>query len=381
MVKKVACLVFCLALLTGLVGAGCAKAATPKPTPAPTVTVSVTPTTTVTATPAPTTTGKSVVWNYASYLGPTAGSSQVAIMLGKALEERTNGRFKFNYNWSGSLLDAKSIPEGIRTGIADIGLVQGGLNEAKFPLFTIVDLPMLVPAQNAPAIKTQMFPFLSAILTHQAVKDEFGKMNMESSLLMPVMSSYMNLAGRKPIKAIADLKGVKIRAPNPITATLFQNLGAVPVTVSYAEVFSALQSNLVDFAPSYEYLVESDKYYQVVDYLTLGLNMTQNQALAVALNRDSFNALPDDLKQILKEEVPKATEGSVNWVVDMQVKGEEKSKTLYKNVGTLPAEEVAKIIDAGLALWNNWKADRDGRGVPGTDLLKFAQAKRAELTK
>ena len=72
----------------------------------------------------------------------------------------------------------------------------------------------------------------------------------------------------KPINTPDDLKGVKIRLPvAPLFIALFQHLGASPTPINFGEVYSALQTGLVDGQENPLILIDTAKLYEVQKYL------------------------------------------------------------------------------------------------------------------
>ena len=74
----------------------------------------------------------------------------------------------------------------------------------------------------------------------------------------------------KPINTPDDLKGVKIRLPvAPYLIALFQHLGASPTPINFGEVYSALQTGLVDGQENPLILIDTAKLYEVQKYCSM----------------------------------------------------------------------------------------------------------------
>lgn len=80
--------------------------------------------------------------------------------------------------------------------------------------------------------------------------------------------------GSKPIEKPGDLAGVHIRVPpSPLSTSLFKAFGAAPQSISFGEVYTALQTKLVDGQENPLPLVESGKFYEVQKYVSLTSHM------------------------------------------------------------------------------------------------------------
>lgn len=117
----------------------------------------------------------------------------------------------------------------------------------------------------------------------------------------------------KPIKTVEDLRGFKIRVPeSPISLSLFKDLGAAPVTMNSAEMYTALQTHVVDGQENPLSNVETQKLYEVQKYCSLtnhmwvGFWMVMNGAFWKKLSADHQKAISAAFDaEALKERVAK----------------------------------------------------------------------------
>src|SRR6202000_1801620 len=73
--------------------------------------------------------------------------------------------------------------------------------------------------------------------------------------------------GGIPINAVADIQGLKIRVPvSPISISTFKALGAAPSSLQFSEVYSALQTRVVDGQENPLVLIQLAKLYEVQKY-------------------------------------------------------------------------------------------------------------------
>jgi len=112
----------------------------------------------------------------------------------------------------------------------------------------------------------------------------------------------------KPIVTPDDLNGLKIRVPvSPIEVSLFKALGATPTALAFAEVYTALQTHLVDGQENPLTIIENGKIYEVQKYLSLtGHVWTGFWFLG---NAQLWSALPDDVQTIITRNVDDAVAG------------------------------------------------------------------------
>ncbi len=102
----------------------------------------------------------------------------------------------------------------------------------------------------------------------------------------------------KPLTTPQDLAGFKMRVPpSPISTSLFAALGASPTTINVKDLYSALETHIVDGQENALSLIESQKIYEVQKYCS----MTDHMFVGywVLANPDAFNKLPKDMQDLV----------------------------------------------------------------------------------
>jgi len=106
----------------------------------------------------------------------------------------------------------------------------------------------------------------------------------------------------KPIKTPDDLKGFKIRVPvSPLWTSMFQAFGAAPASINFSEVYSALQTHIVDGQENPLALIDAAKLYEVQKYCSMTNHMWDGFWLLA--NRRAWERLPPDLQEIAAREL------------------------------------------------------------------------------
>ena len=104
-----------------------------------------------------------------------------------------------------------------------------------------------------------------------------------------------------PIKTPADLKGFKIRVPvSPLWTGMFTAFGASPTSINFSEVYSALQTKIVDGQENPLAIIESGKLYEVQKYLSVTNHMWDG--FWFLANKRAFEALPVLDREIVERE-------------------------------------------------------------------------------
>jgi TRAP-type C4-dicarboxylate transport system substrate-binding protein len=102
----------------------------------------------------------------------------------------------------------------------------------------------------------------------------------------------------KPITGPGDLRGFKIRLPvAPYLISLFRHLGASPTAINFNEVYSALQTGIVDGQENPLVLIDTAKLYEVQKYCSLTNHVWSG--FHVSFNPGAWKRLPPDLQEIV----------------------------------------------------------------------------------
>lgn len=99
----------------------------------------------------------------------------------------------------------------------------------------------------------------------------------------------------KPIVTPKDIAGMKIRVPvSPILTSVFKGLDASPTSIPVGELYTALQTKVVDGQENALPLVESNKLYEVQKYCSYTSHVWD--CFTLVGNKRNWNALPEDLR-------------------------------------------------------------------------------------
>jgi TRAP-type C4-dicarboxylate transport system substrate-binding protein len=178
--------------------------------------------------------------------------------LADEIGKRTNGEVK---------VEAVSLPElGLtgfelvrvtRSGLVDLGDVLPTYVAGDVPAVEAVDLPAIFPDMDA-SVKAHK-DFIPALQKYQ---DKLGGVVI-GAYLWPAQMIF----SRKPVRSPADLKGLKIRVYGTAQTELARGLGMEPVSIPFAEVYTALERGTVDAGFTGTYPGFALKWYEVTKYM------------------------------------------------------------------------------------------------------------------
>ncbi|MFT3720319.1 TRAP transporter substrate-binding protein [Pseudorhodoferax sp.] len=160
-------------------------------------------------------------------------------------------------------------------------------------------------------------------------------------------------SSNKPIQSPDDLKGFKIRVPvSPLWTSMFKAFGAAPASINFGEVYSALQTKVVDGQENPLSLVATAKLNEVQKYCSLTNHMWDG--FWFLANKRAWERLPEDIRAIVAKHINQA---------GMKERGdiEALNATVQKDLSgkgmvfaqTNPDAFRAKLRDAGF--YTEWK--------------------------
>jgi TRAP-type C4-dicarboxylate transport system substrate-binding protein len=113
-------------------------------------------------------------------------------------------------------------------------------------------------------------------------------------------SGSRNFYSRKPLTGVASLKGLKIRVQqNQINIDLMNALGASATPLDYGEVYSSLQTGVIDGAENNYPSYDSAKHYEVAKNFIQDEHQRVPEVLL--MSQQVWNKLSDDDKKIIKQ--------------------------------------------------------------------------------
>jgi len=131
------------------------------------------------------------------------------------------------------------------------------------------------------------------------IRAEFAKVGFHTFAKMWDNGFREITTSNKPVATADDLVGLKIRVPvSPMGISTFKSLGAAPTSLQFSEVYSALQTKIVDAQENPLAIVQTAKLYEVQKFCSKTNHSWDGYHFV--FNRRSWGALPDDLKAIIE---------------------------------------------------------------------------------
>lgn len=215
------------------------------------------------------------------------------------IREASNGRLDIRFFPASQLGSDTDLLSQVRSGGIEFLNIAGSVLSTTVPLAAITNLG---------------FAFKDYDQVWRGVDGNLGKMvraQIDKTGYVSVSKAADNgfrqiTSATKPIKTPEDLHGYGIRVPvSPMFTSLFQTLGANPTSINFNELYTALQTHLVDGQENGLVTIEAGKLYEVQKYVSQTNHIWDPFWLLG--NPRAFKALPDDLKAIVRREFDRAS--------------------------------------------------------------------------
>ena len=215
--------------------------------------------------------------------------------LGRKLEAATNGRLSVKMYPSMQLGGEKETIEQTQIGAIQLLRVSAGTLGPIVDEINVVNMPFLF-SNMAQAEK-----FMDGPIGQELLDKITANANAQLVALCWMNSGARSLYNTKhPVKTIADIKGLKFRViGNPIFIDMMNSLGGNGVAMGYDQVFSALQTGVIDGAennpPSYVF----SNHYTAAKYLSLTEHLVIPEVLA--FSKRAWTALSADDQALIRK--------------------------------------------------------------------------------
>lgn len=279
---------------------------------------------------------KTKVWNVASIQTDTHPQNLAVKKMGEIFSELTGGRYRFEVFPNELLGPQRETLEQVQYGIIEMA-IMGNPNVSSFEDgFLAFEMPFLF---DDLAHQRRFF-------TNSPLVDKlFGRTEKYNfKILTYFTAGTRNMYAKKPIRNLADLKGMKIRTAESDTyAKMMKALGGAATPMSFGEVFTAIQSGVVDGAENNEASYSTTKHYEIAPYYSYTRHLIVPDYLII--NKKLYDSLSAQDKAALNEAARRAADYEVAlWEEDAAARLAEVKEDGAKIVEDVNTKELQNAV-------------------------------------
>lgn len=304
-----------------------------------------------------------------SYLPPKHIINREVTRWAEELKEKSDGRLILKLFPSSQMGPVNRQFDLARTGVADMAYVLQGATPGRFPMTELAQHPSLIPNGK---VGSQALMDIKDLL-----EPEYNGVKVLYFMATPPVPLLM--AG-KEVASLDQMKGLRIRHPGTVYASLISALGATPVGVAPAEVADALSKGTID---------GTLMSYEGAQSFQLGPNIKSATTInggvvtfAMVMNPDSYNKLPPDLQKLIDDTTGHVgakrvgTDSDKADQIGLEYMGQNNVKLI--DLGESDAVAYGKITDELIA---KKVAALEEKGLPGKQALQRLREAVAERSK
>lgn len=208
------------------------------------------------------------------------------------VKERTGGAVEFQIFPQGQLGQQREMTEGVQLGTLEATVAPAAFLGGFNPAISILDIPFLLPDDPAKAQALREGPF------GQALCDSFETRGVVCLTLWP--NGRKSFTSNKPIGEMDAFEGQKFRVMDSnILIEQFSALGASAIALPFGELYTALQTGVVDGQENPLDTIRAMKFYEVQKYLVRSAHGAMEDV--VLFNPTFWESLGEENQTIIRE--------------------------------------------------------------------------------
>ncbi len=294
---------------------------------------------------------------------------------GERLEAASNGRIKIEH------FDAMSLggrpPELIdqaRDGVVDLSMTLVGYTPGRYPRTEVFELPFMMTD-----------PVATSLAFWDMVEKDFQSNEYAE---VKVLGAWVHGPGvihtADGITKLEDMQGKTLRGPTRVINDLLAELGSTPVGMPLPAVPEALSKGVVNGTVIPWEVTPSIRLTELVkNHTEFGSKEALYTAtIVLVMNKQKYEALPDDLRAILDAESGAKLSGIAADIMFIDDKpGRDIAVAAGNSIVVLDNAEVDRWKAASAPVVERWTAEMQGLGIDGSALIDQARALIAEKSK
>lgn len=280
-----------------------------------------------------------------------------------AIAKDTDGRFELQIFPNNQLGSDTDVLSQLRSGAVEFFTLSGLILSTLVPVASINGIGFAFPDYDT--VWKAMDGDLGAY-----VRGEIAKSGLVAMDKIWDNGFRQTTSSSKPIATPEDLAGFKIRVPvSPLWTSMFEAFGAAPTSINFAEVYTSLQTKVVEGQENPLAIIQTAKLYEVQKFCSMTNHMWDG--FWFLANKEMWEALPEDIRAVVTKHINAAAvaERADTAALNASLADKLKSEGMELNTPD-PAPFRDKLRSAGF--YASW---RDKYGQEPWDLLEKAVGK------
>jgi len=213
--------------------------------------------------------------------------------MGKKLEDASNGEITFKMFAGGVLGSEKEVIEQAQIGAVQMTRVSLGIVGPVVPDVNVFNMPFVFRDHD------HMRKIIDGEIG-QEILDKITNSDFNLVALAWMDGGSLSIYTKKPVRSLEDLKGMKIRVQgNPLFIDMMNAMGGNGIAMDTGEIFSALQTGVIDGAENNPPTLLEHNHFQSAKYYTLTGHLILPEP--VVMSKTTWNKLSPEQQALVKK--------------------------------------------------------------------------------
>jgi TRAP-type mannitol/chloroaromatic compound transport system substrate-binding protein len=301
-----------------------------------------------------------------THYGPETVSGKLAAQYFEDVQLMSNGEIQIEPFYSSSVVKSVETFDAAATGILDCDMTGGAYQTGKNPAFQFVG--DIMGGYDTPYQQLSWLYYGGGL---EAAQKLYNKFDMQ--LVGWWIYGQESLASSKPIAGVADLKDFKFRSPPGMETKIFEKLGAKPIVMDFTEIFTALESGIIDGADASGLANNVGLgLYDIVKHANYpGFHSMPSDHLAC--NKARWDAMPEHHRRIMSVAMEAL---ALRTALTFEKKNAEAAATLREqgvNLYDWSEEDRQAFRDAAQASWKEFATTPEAKALVESHLTYLRQ--------
>jgi TRAP-type mannitol/chloroaromatic compound transport system substrate-binding protein len=265
----------------------------------------------------------------------------------KRVKEMTNGRVEVEPIAVGTIVAYSETLDAIQNGILDAHHSGGPYFSGKEPALALIG--DLNGGFENPYQMQMWFEYGGGL---ELAREAYKKFNIH--YVGPVWWGMESVPAKRPLRTLADFKGVKMRVPEGLGAEVWRRAGVGVVTLPGSEVYTALERGVIEATDWGTLGMNSDLGYHKIAKYPLHPGFHSMPSAEVAVNMGKWNALSPDLKVLMEVAVRDFAREMVQRIAMEDLKAQEQAQAQGFEIVNWSPEERRNFRKIAQEAWADW---------------------------
>lgn len=287
-----------------------------------------------------------ITLNLGDVLAEEHPHSQSYYFFADRLEELTDGKVQVEVFVASTLGNQRDLVEGLKLGTVQIAKTMTTGLSAYIPEIQVFDLPYMFDGREHfyKVLDGEVGEYFA---NEKMAEQDFIGIGYFDAGIRSVYSS-------KKVESLDDLKGMKLRVPeSPIFMSTMEAFGAAGTPMPVGDIYTSLQTGVIDGAENAPIFYESEKHFEVAPYF----NQTEHMMTPdiVLMSKSYFDSLPEDVQDAILQAAEEMVEYERNLWQELEAQSIENlkesgvefvevDKTEFKKQAEKVWEEFADVV-------------------------------------